>query len=67
MAAVRKKGLYEEDDRVKEFLVNQVAKFIRYEKLGLFAKDVRIKERELEIIMAPNYLNPHDKIAKVRK
>ena len=67
MASVRKKGLYEEDDRVEEFLVNQVAKFIRYEKLGLFAKDVKIKERELEIIMAPNYLNPRDRIAKVRK
>ena len=67
MASVRKKGLYEEDDRVEEFLVNQVAKFIRYEKLGLFAKDVKIKERELEIIMAPNYLNPHDRIAKVSK
>ena len=65
MASVRKKGLYEEDDRVEEFLVNQVAKFIRYGKLGLFAKDVKIKERELEIIMAPNYLNPHDRIAKV--
>ena len=67
MASVRKKGLYEEDDRVEEFLVNQVAKFIRYEKLGLFAKDVKIKERELEIIMAPNYLNPHDRIQKVSK
>ena len=67
MASVRKKGLYEEDDRVEEFLVNQVAKFIRYEKLGLFAKDVRIRERELEIIMAPNYLNPRDRIAKVSK
>ena len=67
MASVRKKGLYEDDDRVEEFLVNQVAKFIRYEKLGLFAKDLKIKERELEIIMAPNYLNPHDRIAKVRK
>ena len=29
MASVRKKVLYEEDDRVEEFLVNQVAKFIR--------------------------------------
>ena len=67
MASVRKKGLYEDDDRVEEFLVNQVAKFIRYEKLGLFAKDVKTKERELEIIMAPNYLNPHDRIVKVRK
>ena len=67
MASVRKKGLYEEDDRVEEFLVNQVAKFIRYEKLGLFTKDLKIKERELEIIMAPNYLSPYDRIAKVRK
>ena len=67
MAFVRKKGLYEEDDRMEEFLVNQVAKFIRYEKLGLFAKDLKIKKRELEIIMAPNYLNPHDRIAKVSK
>ena len=67
MASVRKKGLYEEDDRVEEFLVNQVAKFIRYEKLRSFAKDVKIKGQELEIIMAPNYLNPCDRIAKVRK
>ena len=50
-----------------EFLVNQVAKFIRYEKLGLFAKDLKIKERELEKIMALNYLNPHDRITKVSK
>ena len=61
------KKRYKEDDRVDEFLVNQVAKFVRYEKLGLFAKDLKIKERELEIIMAPNYLNPHDRITKVRK
>ena len=67
MASARKKGLYEEDDRVEEFLVNQVAKFIRYEKLTLLAKDLKIKERELEIIMAPNYLNPHGRIAKVSK
>ena len=64
MSSVRKKGLYEEDDRVEEFLVNQVVKFTRYEKLGLFAKDLKIKERELEIIMAPNYLSLHDRIAK---
>ena len=67
MASVRKKGLYEEDDRVEEFLVNQVAKFIRYGKLRLFAKDVKIKERELEIIMAPNYLSAQDRIQKVSK
>ena len=67
MASVRKTELYKEDDWVEEFLVNQVAKFIRYEKLGLFAKDVKIKERDLEIIMAPNYLNPHDRITKVSK
>ena len=62
-----RKKRYKDDDRVDEFVVNQVAKFIRYGKLGLFAKDVKIKERELEIIMAPNYLNPHDRIARVRK
>ena len=67
MASVRKKGLYEEDDKVEEFLVNQVAKFIRYGKLRLFAKDVKIKERELEIIMAPNYLSAQDRIQKVSK
>ena len=67
MASVRRTEQYKDDDRVDEYLVNQVAKFIRYEKLGLFAKDVKIKEREVEIIMAPNYLNPHDRIAKVRK
>ena len=62
-----RKKRYKEDDKVDEFLVNQVAKFIRYEKLTLLAKDVKVKERELEIIMAPNYLNPHDRIAKVSK
>ena len=67
MASARKKGLYKQDDRVEEFLVNQVAKFTRYEKLGLFTKDWKIKERELEIIMAPNYLSPHDRIAKASK
>ena len=61
------KKRYNDDDRVDEYLVNQVAKFVRYEKLGLFAKDLKIKERDLEIIMAPNYLNPHDRIAKVSK
>ena len=62
-----RKKRYKEDDRVDEYLVNQVAKFILYEKLGLFAKDLKIKERELEIIMSPNYLNPCDRIAKVSK
>ena len=63
----RKKKRYKDDDMVDEYLVNQVAKFVRYEKLGIFAKDLKIKERDLEIIMAPNYLNPHDRIAKVSK
>ena len=65
MACAQKEGLYEVKDRVEEFLVNQVAKFIRYEKLRLFAKDLKIKERELEIIMAPNYLYPQERISKV--
>ena len=67
MACAQKEGLNEGDDRVEEFLVNQVAKFIRYEKLRLFTKDVKIKERELEIIMAPNYLYPQDRVSKVSK
>ena len=66
MASVRKKGLYEGDDRVEEFLLNQVAKFVHYEKLGLLGKNLRIKEEELETIMARNDLNPSEKIQKVR-
>ena len=65
MASVKKKGIYEDDDRVDEFLVNKVAKKIRYEKLTSFAKNLKIKERELEIIMAPNYLYPEDRASKV--
>ena len=62
-----RKKRYKHDDKVDEYLVNQVANCVRYEKLRLFAKDLKIKERELEIIMAPNYLNPHDRITKVSK
>ena len=65
MASVRKKGIYMGDDMVDEYFVHQVTQFVRYETLRQLAKELRVKERELEIIMAPNYLFPKDRISKV--
>ena len=66
MATKRRKELYGEGDLVDEFLVHQVTKSVRYETLREFGRELKVKEQELEIIMAPNYLYPKDRIAKVR-
>ena len=64
MELVRKKLMYGKDDSVDEYLVNQVAKFVRFENLEMFGKELKVKDTELEIIMAPNYLSPEGRIIK---
>ena len=65
MASVRKKGRYSGDDTLDEFLLNQVAKFVKYGQLGPLSRDLRISQMDYEKITAPNYLQQNDQIFKV--
>ena len=40
--SVRKKGKYQGDDPVDTYLLNQIAKHIKFEKLGTVARDLNI-------------------------
>ena len=40
--SVRKKGKYQGDDPVDTYLLNQIAKHIKFEKLGTLARDLNI-------------------------
>ena len=66
MASVRKKGLYEEHDLADEFLLNQVAKLVKYLKLCSFAKDLGVTQVEYDRITAPDTFTQDEKIHKVR-
>ena len=57
--------MYKSDDMVDEYLINQVTKYIQYDKLGHLCGDLRINDTEYQKITAPNKLNPDDQINKV--
>ena len=65
MASTRKKGHYRHDDTLDEFLLNQVAKFVKYGQLGHLSRDLRISQTDYEKITAPNYLLQNEQIFKV--
>ena len=65
MASVRKKGKYEADDRVDEYLVNQVAKHVQYNKLCRLSRDLGISSTEYTKITAPNTVHQDEQINKV--
>ena len=65
MASVRKKGRYSGDDTLDEYLLNQVAKFIKYGQLGPLSRDLGVSQTEYEKITAPNTFQQNDQIFKV--
>ena len=62
MASVRKKGRYHGDDMLDEFLLNQVAKFIKYGQLGPLSRDLGVSQVDYEKITAPNTFQQNDQI-----
>ena len=46
-------GLYEEDDNVDDYLLNQVSKHVLYNKLGSLARDLRLTDAEYSWIATP--------------
>ena len=47
------RGLYEEDDNVDDYLLNQVSKHVLYNKLGSLARDLRLTDAEYSRIATP--------------
>ena len=46
-------GLYEDDDKVDDYLLNQVSKHVLYNKLGSLARDLRLTDAEYSRIATP--------------
>ena len=57
--------MYNSDDMVEEYLINQIAKYVQYEKLGRLSGDLGIKSNDYQKITAPNAFNQDDQIYKV--
>ena len=56
--------LYQEDDRIDEYLLNQLSKYILYNRLGALARDLGISQAEFSrIATATN--QPEEQIFKV--
>ena len=52
--SVRKKGLYEGQDLVDEFLLDKFVKYVNYDKLSDVKKLLKVKDQELEQITSPD-------------
>ena len=65
MASVRKKGRYEAHDLLDEFLLNQVAKYVKYLQLNTFARDLGIRQEDYDRITAPNTFTQDRQILEV--
>ena len=64
---VRKKVKYGGQDNVDEFLLNQVAKHVKYDQLGAVSRDLGITGVEYRRITTPNTFSQKDQIYKVSK
>ena len=58
----RKKGKYNGDDPVDTYLLNQIAKHVKFERLGALARDLNIEKSVYNHIE-----NPDDKIWEVSR
>ena len=64
MATGGRQSVYKEDDIVDEYLLNQISKWILYNRLGALARDLGISEAEFSgIVIAMR--QPEDQIFKV--
>ena len=57
--------LYEEDDHVDDYLLNQVSKHILHNKLGSLARDLRLTDAQYSRIATPTK-QPEEQIFGVR-
>ena len=66
-ASMQKKGRFgcHGDDTLDKFLLNQVAKFIKYGQLGPLSCDLRVSQMDYEKITAPNTFPQNDQIFRV--
>ena len=62
---VRKKGKYGGQDNVDDFLLNQVAKHVKYDQLSAMSRDLGISDAEYKKITAPNTFSQKDQMYKV--
>ena len=65
MAAGGARRLYEEEDLVDEYLLNQLSKWILYHRLRPFARDLGITDAEVSRIVIPSK-TPEEQIFQVR-
>ena len=55
---------YQENDQVDDYLLNQVSKWIMYNKLGFLARDLGLSHSQFSRIAIPSE-DPKEKIFKV--
>ena len=55
---------YQEDDQVDDYLLNQVSKWIMYNKLGSLARDLGLSHAQVSWIAIPSE-DPKEQIFKV--
>ena len=65
-ARLRKKRSYGGQDSVDQFLLNQVAKHVKYDKLGTMSRDLAVSDTEYTRITTPNVFSQNDQIYKVK-
>ena len=63
MATAR--GPYEENDNVEDTLLNQISKYVFYENLWSLARDLEVRETEIQKIFRVSS-PPQEQIFKVR-
>ena len=66
MASGGVRRIYEEDDEVDEYLLNQLSKWIIYDNLGTIARDLGMSQAEFSRIVAIGTNQPLEQIFKVR-
>ena len=64
MATGATRRVYEEDDRVDEYLLNQLSKWILYHRLGVLARDLGISQAEFSRIAIATS-QPEEQVFKV--
>ena len=64
MATGGTRRIYEEDDMVDEYLLNQLSKWILYHRLGALARDLGISQAEFSRIAIATS-QPEEQIFKV--
>ena len=65
MATGGVRRIYEEDDPVDDYLLNQLSKWILYHRLPSLARDLGISDAKISRIMIPSRA-PEDQTFKVR-